>query len=419
MVLSVLLNLALRAEPKDDEFMMPMTVAWISDFPVEWLPDAPESVRLLPRRHPATWEMVLLDELENNPGLRLHVIVLRSGIERSFSFERNSVSFHLLKYRGGTRSPSLYWIDTWLIRRALGSIRPHIIHAWGNEQGAGLVANRCKIPSLITIQGLFTWYRDYIPMSVHDKISVWAEKRSLSKALHVTAETRFSVEFIRQRHPHLTLHQIEHAPNWLFHRVNRQPASEPIRFLTTGTIGSRKGTDLVLMALNELVSELPFHLVVVGHPNEPFLAPLRKTLSQELWRRVEFKANLQASEMADELRAATLFLFPARVDNSPNAVKEAVVAGVPVVASDVGGIPDYVLPGQNGVLFKPGDLNEFVKAIKQACSQPLFRSGRVTPESLTISRAYLSPARMGERFFETYRTIHSAQCNSSHSANPA
>jgi glycosyltransferase involved in cell wall biosynthesis len=389
--------------------MMPLTVAWISDFPVEWLPDAPDSVRPLPRRHPAMWEMVLLNELEKSPGLHLHVIALRSGIERSFSFERNGVFFHLLKYQGGTRAPSLYWIDTWLIRRALGRIQPNVVHAWGNEQGAGLVANRCGIPSLLTIQGLFTWYRDYIPMSVHDRVSVWAEKRSLSQSLHVSAETKFSVDFLRQRHPHLALHQIEHAPNWLFHRVDRQPATNPMRFLTTGTICSRKGTDLLLMALNELVSELDFHLVVVGEPNEPFLAPLRKTLSQELWRRVEFKVNLQPSEVAEELRTATLFLFPTRVDNSPNAVKEAVVAGVPVVGSDIGGIPDYVAPGLNGELFKTGELAEFIKAIRQACKNPLFRAGRVAPESLAASRAYLSPSRMGERFLETYRAIHSAR----------
>ena len=324
--------------------MRPLTVAWISDFPVEWLPDAPEPVRTLPRHHPATWQMVLLDEMENNPGVRLHIIVLRSGIDRSFSFERKGVVIHLLKYRGGTRASSLYWVDTLLIRKALQKIQPDIVHAWGNEKGAGLVATRCKIPFLLTIQGLFAWYQEYIPMSAHDKISVWAEKRSLSKALHVTAETKFSVDFIRQRHPHLTLHQVEHAPNWLFHRVNRQPVCDPIRFVTNGTFGRRKGTDLLLMALNELVLEFPFRLVVIGRIIEPFLVPFRNTLSPELWRRVEFKGHLQPSEVAAELQTATLFLFPARVDNSPNAVKEAVVAGVPVVASDIGGIPDYAHP---------------------------------------------------------------------------
>ena len=388
--------------------MTPLTVAWISDFPVEWLPDAPESLRRLPRQHPAMWELVLLGELENNPALRLHVIVLRSGIERSFAFERNGVTFHLLQYRGGTRSSTFYWMDTWLIRKVLATIRPHIVHAWGNEKGAGLVAARCRFPSLITIQGLFTWYRDHVPMPMHDQISVLAEKVSLSKARHVSVESKFSVQFVQKRWPHLKVHQIEHAPSWLFHQVTRQPATDPIRFMTTGTICRRKGTDLLLLALNELRSELSFHLVVVGDPNENYLEPLRKTLSPELWRRVEFKGHLPPAAVAEELRTATLLLFPTRVDNSPNAVKEAVVAGVPVVASDVGGIPDYVVPGQNGVLFKTGELDGFIKAIRAACQHPLFRCGRVAPESLAVSRSYLSPKRMGERFLETYLAIRGA-----------
>ena len=399
--------------------MTPLTVAWISDFPIEWLPDIPESLRKLPRPHPATWEMVLLDELEKSARLRLHIVILRPGIERSFSFQRNGVTFHLLKYHGGTRAPSLFWVDTWLIRKALEDIQPQIVHAWGNERGAGLVATRCKIPSLITVQGLFTWIRSHVPVTLHDRISILAERISLTKARHVTAESKFAVEFIRQRHPHLTLHQIEHAPNWLFHQVDRQPATEPIRFLTLGTVGRLKGTDLLLMALNELVSELPFRLLIIGHSDESFLAPLRKTLSPELWRRVEFKADLRPAEVADQLRTATLFLFPTRVDNSPNAVKEAVVAGVPVVASDVGGIPDHVIPGRNGVLFKSGDLNDFIKAIRQACHHPLFRFGRVAPESLVASRACLSPVRMGERFLETYFAIHSARSAAARDSNPS
>jgi glycosyltransferase involved in cell wall biosynthesis len=385
--------------------MTPLTVAWISDFPVEWLPEAPPSLQRLPRQHPAMWELVLLGELENNPALRLHVIVLRSAIERSFAFERNGVTFHILKYRGGTRASTFYWMDTLLVRRVLRTIQPDVVHAWGNEKGAGLVASRCNFPYLITIQGLFTWYREHIPMPLHDKISVLAEKVSLAKASHVSVESKFSVCYVGERWPHLAVHQIEHAPNWLFHRIDRQPASGLIRFMTTGTICRRKGTDLLLMALHELMAELPFQLVVVGDPNESFLEPLRTTLSPELWRRVEFKGHLPPAAVADELRTATLLLFPTRVDNSPNAVKEAVVAGLPVVASDVGGIPDYVAPGENGLLFKSGDLTGFIEAIRQACRHPLFRCGRVVPESLAASRDYLSPKRMGERFLEAYLAV--------------
>jgi glycosyltransferase involved in cell wall biosynthesis len=98
-------------------------------------------------------------------------------------------------------------------------------------------------------------------------------------------------------------------------------------------------------------------------------------------------------------------LLPTRADTSPNAVKEAVVAGVPVVASRVGGIPDYVFPGENGVLFAPGNKSEFVDAIRAATRHPLFSRGLVSPESLARNREYLSPARMAERFFSLYNRV--------------
>ena len=46
----------------------PLKVAWISYFPIEWLPDLPEPLRGLPRMHPASWQRVLLQELIGNPG---------------------------------------------------------------------------------------------------------------------------------------------------------------------------------------------------------------------------------------------------------------------------------------------------------------------------------------------------------------
>ncbi|MGD0812233.1 MAG: glycosyltransferase [Verrucomicrobiota bacterium] len=383
----------------------PLTVAWISDFPIEWLPDIPEPLRQLPRQHPATWEMVLLAEFERNPALQIHVIILRKNISRGFSFQRHGVTFHLLKYLGGTRGPTLFWLDTLLIRRALRRIKPDIVHAWGSERGAGLVATRLGYPSLVTMQGLFTWFAELFATSAHDKLIAWGERHCLSRARNVSTESKFAVAYLQTRYPRLAIHQIEHAPNWVFHKVQRQPATAPLRFLTYGTLGYAKGTDLLLLALNELVSEFSFEAVIIGKPNDRFLAPFKTRLSPELWRRLTFKSNLQPAEIADELSKATIFLFPTRADTSPNAVKEAVVAGVPVVGSKVGGIPDYVIPGENGLLFASGDEAEFVAMIRAAAAHPLFSHGNVTPSSLAKHREYLSPVRMAQLFLSAYQDV--------------
>src|SRR5713101_6302999 len=131
-----------------------LTVAWISYFPVEWLPDVPEPVQKLPRLHPAPWQRVLLQELQACPELKLHVLVVRKSFERHFCFERQGVTFHCLEAPGGWRRPSLFWVDTLLIRRRLREVRPDLVHAWGTEDGAVLVASRLPYPFLATVQGL-------------------------------------------------------------------------------------------------------------------------------------------------------------------------------------------------------------------------------------------------------------------------
>jgi len=100
---------ATLAWPTNEMVTAPLTVAWFSYFPVEWLSGVPEPVTRLPRQHPASWQRVLLTEFEKNPALRLHVVVLRKQFERNLTFERNGVTFHLIKTPGGLRAPSLFW----------------------------------------------------------------------------------------------------------------------------------------------------------------------------------------------------------------------------------------------------------------------------------------------------------------------
>jgi glycosyltransferase involved in cell wall biosynthesis len=379
-----------------------LTVAWISDFPVEWLSDLPGPVRDLPRQKPATWAAVLLAEFERNPALKIHVFALRKNIPNDFHFERNGVSFHLIKVPGGMRAPSLFWVDTLAIRRAMKPYRPDLVHAWGTERGAGLVASRLKRPFVVTIQGLLTWYREIVPVNAYERFAARTESWSLHRARNVTTESSFAVGFLAKRHPHLHIRQAEHASNWVFHRISRQPQQASLRLLTVGDIGPRKGTDLLLRALETLRRETPCELVVVGHPSDSFLAPLRRELPSALWDCVTFKEGLTQSEVADELARATLFVLPTRADTSPNAVKEAAVAAVPVVATRIGGIPDYIFAGKNGLLCASNDLAGLVQVLREARVHPLFGKGRVDSATLSWVRNYLSPTTMAKTFWSFY-----------------
>jgi len=380
----------------------PLTVAWISDFPVEWLPGLPEPLRALPRLHPTTWQRTLLSEFEKNSSLRLHVILLRKGIVQDYSFERQGVTFYVLKSLPFMRLGSLFWQDTFLIKRLLKRIKPDLVHAWGSEKGAALIASRMAYPYVATVQGLLSWYKEIVPLVPLERFSALLERWSFPRAPVITTESSFAVQYLQQHYPHLRVLQAEHASNWTFHQVQRRPTTSPIQFIFVGTLGFRKGTDLLFQALDQLLPELSFRLTVISGPDPGHMASLRSTVSPELWQRVEFKHDLHPAELAKELETPTMMLLPTRADVSPNAVKEALVAGLPVVASQVGGIPDYLVSGRNGFLFPVGDLHGFIRAIKDACGHPLFGKGLVELETLAKTRDYLSPERMARNFLDAY-----------------
>ena len=73
--------------------------------------------------------------------------------------------------------------------------------------------------------------------------------------------------------------------------------------------------------------------------------------------------------------AADVFAAPSLEDNLPQTVLEALACGVPVVASRVGGIPDAVLHGENGLLVPPGDARALQEALQTVLSDEAKRAG--------------------------------------------
>lgn len=361
---------------------------------------------MLPRAHPASWQRVLLHALElAHPQLRLHIVVLRKQFPRSFSYQRRNITYHLLKTPGGLRATSLFWLDTILIRRVLRRIQPDVVHAWGTEQGAAMVAARLAYPYIVTVQGLYSWCAEVGEVNAFERLSAWIEARSLPRAPVVTTESTFSASFVRRHFQPRCVEQIEHAPDPVFQQIRRQPVLQPKQFIFIGRLESRKGADVLLRALDVLRGEMDFQLLMVSRPAGKLYDQFKAQLAAQFWDRVRFKQSLTAPEIAGELASTTMMIYPTLVDVSPNTVKEAVVAGVPVVASRVGGIPDYVIPDKNGLLFEPGNVEDCIRAIREACRHPLFGQGKVEPETRERMRRYLSPSEMARKFWEAYQHV--------------
>lgn len=376
-----------------------LRVLWISDFPIEWLPDAPEDA-LLKKQHSLSWQRVLFEQIVATLEIDLHTLVLRKSVSRDLDFDLRGVRFHLRHIAGGIRATTLFWADTMIVKRLVREVQPDVIHAWGSEKGAASVAGRLGVPYIVTVQGLMQWYAERIPLNRYERFAALLEKWSLPKANMVSTETPDAVRYLGKKGVRAT--QIEHASAPIFFDVVRAPI--PGRLIFVGSFGFRKGADLV-MAVLESMMDLDWELVVVGAIEPPLQPVWDRMKSSEFGARFTLMSGLTAGRVADELSKATLEVFPTRADTSPNAVKEAAVAGVPVVGTRLGGIPDYVIHEKNGLIVECDDQSGLEAALRNALAHPLFSKGQVDPDTLRTVREYLSPQLMKSKFLDCYRKL--------------
>jgi len=79
-------------------------------------------------------------------------------------------------------------------------------------------------------------------------------------------------------------------------------------------------------------------------------------------------------QMKEQYLKASVFVCPSFIENSPNCIGEAMLTNTPIVASNVGGIPDIITSGREGLLFEAGDANSLADAISQIWSEPVITS---------------------------------------------
>ncbi len=140
-------------------------------------------------------------------------------------------------------------------------------------------------------------------------------------------------------------------------------------------------------------------LTVAG--SGPRLGALRK-LCDELGvvEAVCFTGRLENERMADLYRDADLLLNPSLVDNMPISLLEAMASGVPIVTTNVGGIPHLVEDGKTAILVAPGQPSEMaVAAVRVFADRRL--AERLRDSGLETSALYAWPQVRG-RLFSAY-----------------
>ena len=155
------------------------------------------------------------------------------------------------------------------------------------------------------------------------------------------------------------------------------------KIITTSRLVHKNGIDILIQAVAKLRNHLPpttYKLQILGTgPDEEKLKSLAKELG--IADRIEFLGHIEPDELPKYYTEADIFVRPSRSEGLGNSFLEAMAAGVPVIGTPVGGIPDFLIDGETGLFCQvddPSDLAEKMERLiaDEQLQQKLITNGR-------------------------------------------
>lgn len=157
--------------------------------------------------------------------------------------------------------------------------------------------------------------------------------------------------------------------------VENKKATE-INVLFLGNLVQRKGIYDILKSIPIVVNKFEnAHFIFSGSEEQPGeIDKLKKEcINQGIGKYVTFKSNFSDSEKIKLLAESDIYILPSYAEGLPISLLEAMAAGLPIISTHVGGIPEVITEEDNGYLIYPGDYLELANRIIQLIDNPKIR----------------------------------------------
>jgi len=283
--------------------------------------------------------------------------------------------------------------------------------------------NRLNIPTVVTIHGTIQMLRDHAIIArdlFHDLES--GEKSILRfypvirqlQQLYVKKVSRFIA--VSQKTKELAVEHFGVDPSKislvyngvdvnLFHMPDEAELftrySRPT-IVYVGRIISKKGIDVLIKAMPETLKCFPHaRFVFVGGGNISLYKEMirNKGISEKNYL---FTGHMGYIERAKIFREATVFVNPSFFENCSISILEAMSSGCGVVASDVGGNPELIHSGKNGLLVRAFDDKEFARAIISLLKDDRFNTIIGKEARQTVEKSF-SSTKCAQDTYEVYK----------------
>jgi glycosyltransferase involved in cell wall biosynthesis len=189
---------------------------------------------------------------------------------------------------------------------------------------------------------------------------------------------------------------------------NRPEPARPL-LVAAGNLIRPKGFDVLVRAAGILARDgVDVRVRILGE------GPARRSLealiaAEGVADRVEMPGFYQHAELARHLAEASALVMPSKVvdgqrDGMPTVVVEAWLAGVPVVASLVGGMPEVIADGESGVVFEAGNAHALARRVEDLLESTELRDA-VVAGGLRVAKDEFSPQNNAGELLERIESI--------------
>ena len=155
-------------------------------------------------------------------------------------------------------------------------------------------------------------------------------------------------------------------------KINRTELSKVPTGLFLGRIGERKGAYDLIEAVKNLTNEgIKIKILMAGDGEIQKAKELIK--NENLEDNIKILGWIDNNQKEQYLRSSDFYILPSYDEGMPMSVLEAMSYSLPVITTNVGGIPEIIQDKKNGIMIKPGDIKQIDKVIKKIIKENEFR----------------------------------------------
>ena len=382
------------------------------------------------RSGPQVATHALVQSLAKMDDIEVDVVTIGSQVQQDWAEREDGVRMYYLASPRPKLVSSLVR-DIPCVEAKIRKLDPDVVHA--KDAVYAIAGLQAGYPTVLTLHGLrllhhghqFRPHASFIrnllttnwryltlqsPMAATwcQRIQAIVATNALISALHKLSAVIVVSSFAMQQVADLTkarLYLIENPVEKRYFNVPNLAVSG--RLLMVGRVSPGKGILYAAQALARLARDFPHaHLHIVGPVADSTYhqAVVQFARENEVDDRIEFLGFLDADGLVEALAKCSLLLMPSTHENSPNAIGQAMAAGKPTVAFDVGGIPERVQRGETGYLVPFGDVEGLAARVGQLLSDDALRI-QLGQNSRARAFAQFHPDKVAQQTVAVYQEL--------------